>query len=319
MIIRVCWRNVFTICWVWGWVTGIGSVVAEPPITALRLTPDKKWLVTGSQRGLEVLQRQDLSVSQRLETELEQIHDLQFSPDGKWLAVLGGTPSVQGAIELWNWNDKIRVAVSYHSDDVIYSGAWGIGSDQIAISSGDGVCTTLRCPDLNASTTFRGHSGPVLSLRALPEGRMVSGGMDQTIRIWDSRSGTSLRELENHTDMVNDLVAIAPSELFPKQRLYSCGQDRTVRLWDPETGRLIRFQRLAAVPRCMAWDQEGNRLLVACDDKVVRSLSPDTLVVLREYTFKIERVFEIVVDSEAGQAYIAGAGGIAGFKLEQSE
>ncbi|XZE21555.1 WD40 repeat domain-containing protein [Pirellulaceae bacterium SH449] len=319
MIVRDCFRNVFVICGVWLWGMGIGSVVAEPPITALRLTPDKKSLIAGSQRGLEVLQRQDLSVSQRLETELEHIHDLQFSSDGKWLVVLGGMPSVHGAIELWSWEDKKRVAVLHHSDDLIYSSAWMVGSDQIAVASGDGVCTIHRCPDLGISGTFGGHSGAVVSLRALSDNRIVSAGFDQTIRIWESKSGTSVRELDNHTDMVNDLVVIAPSEQFPKQRLYSCGQDKTVRLWDPETGRLVRFQRLAATPRCMAWDQVKSRLLVACDDKVVRVLSADSLVVLQEYASKIERVFEIVIDSEARQAYVAGAGGIAAFKLEESE
>jgi WD40 repeat protein len=60
-----------------------------------------------------------------------------------------------------------------------------------------------------------------------PDGRRaLSGGVDQTIRLWDLATGEELHCFRGHEGMVNG-VAFSPDG----RRALSGGSDRTVRLW----------------------------------------------------------------------------------------
>ena len=49
---------------------------------------------------------------------------------------------------------------------------------------------------------FYGHTSFVSSVSFSPDGsRLASGSGDQTIRVWDAKSGQSLLELKGHTDL----------------------------------------------------------------------------------------------------------------------
>jgi WD40 repeat protein len=87
--------------------------------------------------------------------------------------------------------------------------------------------------------TLRGHRGPVLALTsALVDGevRLISGSVDQTIRIWDPNSLKCLSTMTGHTDAVNAICSIAVDD---RVLLASAGQDRTVKVWDPASRSLV--------------------------------------------------------------------------------
>src|SRR4029078_69389 len=57
---------------------------------------------------------------------------------------------------------------------------------------------------------FRGHAGQVLPLAFAPDGATIAtGGVDRTVRIWDTRTGAELRQLTGHTGEVH-AVAFSP-------------------------------------------------------------------------------------------------------------
>ena len=65
-----------------------------------------------------------------------------------------------------------------------------------------------------------------------PDGRCaVSGSEDQTVRVWDLRSGVCLRTLKGHSDTVSS-VSVTPDG----RRAVSGSFDRTLRVWDLEIG-----------------------------------------------------------------------------------
>jgi WD40 repeat protein len=64
----------------------------------------------------------------------------------------------------------------------------------------------------------------------LPDGRLVSGSSDRTIRLWDPKAGVETARLEGHSLGVTALCVL------PDGRLASGAGDNTIRLWDLTTG-----------------------------------------------------------------------------------
>lgn len=108
----------------------VARVSTESAITAIAVTPDGKYFVTGSQSGLHVYRASSLQYVCRLVTQLQAIHDLKFTGDGSQLAVAGGTPGQFGMLELLAWDHSqqpiqtsLLISTSLHSD-VIYAVDW---------------------------------------------------------------------------------------------------------------------------------------------------------------------------------------------------
>lgn len=105
---------------------------------------------------------------------------------------------------------------------------------------------------------------PVCRLTVLPDGRLVSGSFDHTVRVWDAEKGVCLLTLSGHIGQVFSLTVL------PAGQLASSSHDKTVRVWDPLSGEckftlpshtgLVRT--LAVLP--------GGRLATGSNDMTVR-------------------------------------------------
>src|SRR5262249_22227044 len=75
------------------------------------------------------------------------------------------------------------------------------------------------------------HSNEVLSVAFSPDGaRLLSGGSDTTLKIWDTTSGQLIRSFAHPRGITS--VAFAPGGV----RLLSACADGVLRLWDAESG-----------------------------------------------------------------------------------
>ena len=96
---------------------------------------------------------------------------------------------------------------------------------------------------------------------------IVSGGDDQTVRVWDLESGEPvLGPLTGHDGWVR---AVAVGERRGRPVIISGGDDQTVRVWDLESERhgtlQIAFQHRALSVACTA-----DRLVIGTTAELLR-------------------------------------------------
>jgi WD40 repeat protein len=91
---------------------------------------------------------------------------------------------------------------------------------------------TTRRTSRALSAELGRHDGSVNAVAVLPDGRVVSGGNDRRVLVWDpSQPGSGPIELGRH-DIGSSVNALA---VLPGGRVVSGGYDRRVLVWDAIT------------------------------------------------------------------------------------
>ena len=238
--------------------------------------PDGSRVVAASQAGVQIYSWPALQPAERIATKLEQVHDVSFAPGGKLLAIAGGSPGERGAVEIWEWPAATLKLTLPAGDDVVYRAAWNVHGTALALACADKV-VRLQSIDGAAPTKCLVHSAAVLSTAWLSaDDRVLSAGVDQSIRLLSPKSGEVIRTFDNHTAAVRDL-AIRPGTHEGPPLVASAGADRTVRFWQPTIGRLVRFAKLPVAPTAVCWTPNGSHVLAACEDGRLRAIDPVTV------------------------------------------
>lgn len=294
------------------------AVATEPPITATAFSPSGTDLLLGSQAGLKAFAwpRGEGANGKALDSEIEHIHHISFSPDGGTMLVAGGSPARHGSVELWNWPQRsMRVRASI-GDDVIYQTVWIPDSSKFITASADGRCRVVNATSANESLIYEEHSRAVLGIDLIASGaNAVSVGVDQTLRLWNTATGQHLRTLDNHLDTIHGVIALK-NLASPHPIVVTFGGDNTVRLWQPTIGRMMRFIKLSSTPLCGAASRDGKQLYVGCRDGNVRSIAIETMTLIADRPTKLDTIFGIEITPNNEQIFASGIGGVDWFVID---
>lgn len=192
----------------------------------------------------------------------------------------------------------------------------------------------LSCKTLLDRATFQcdGHHGAIICLATLPNGNVVSGSDDYSLRIWNPSTGQCIQKLEGHSGLINCVAVQTNGQIvsgsddntlrvwdlstskclhvlsghtgfvvcvasFPDGRIASGSWDGTLRIWNADTGKCIHtLEGHRSKIRCVSL-LPGNRLVSGSDDYSLRvwdSISGSCLFVLNGHTSFVNCVSTLI-------------------------
>jgi WD40 repeat protein len=204
----------------------------------------------------------------------------------------------------WEWrylkrlgHDELR---SFQGHDV-FAVCIAIHPSGLKIAVGGCPEGTVKIWDLVTGRLLRilnGHTKDLWSVEYSPDGtHFASGGMDNTVRLWDGATGEPRHTL-THSGGVTCLA------FSPDSRLVVSGSgDQTVKIWDAESGALFR-ELHGHVGRSVetsgvvgvSFSPDGKFLAAASRDQTVKIYEVSTsqeLHTLREHTDRANSVAEL--------------------------
>lgn len=237
-------------------------------VSCVAVSRDGTVAATGSWGGaIELWEVDAWSRRRRLWGFQGIVQDLAFSPDGRELATAG----LDGTIAVWDaasgecltilrGHDGLVSSVEFTSDGAGLVSAsvdgtvrvWDPQSDRdffraargelagtLGTSEGDQGARALEYA-LYAMSGVRKHSMSVTGLAFTADGRrLVTAGLDDTVRIWSLETGSAESVLEGHEHGVSALAMSADG-----RRVATGDRASTLKLWDVPGGREIASRRL---------------------------------------------------------------------------
>ena len=163
-----------------------------------------------------------------------------------------------GAARLWNLETMRCTATLSDALGIIYSACCDIRGRVLLGSTG-----TIKVWDAAASAPaplpdLEGHTGLVLSIKASAD-TALSGSVDKTVRLWDLRTGQSVRTMEGHTGPIFSVDMDCQC-----RTAVSGSRDKTVKLWDLGSGRCIdTYEGHTSYVRDVVMHESGSSFLSA--------------------------------------------------------
>ncbi|MEM7249349.1 MAG: protein kinase [Acidobacteriota bacterium] len=211
--------------------------------------PDGTWFATGS--GHRRLQAWSVSGPPEALVIEERpwpitAKAIEFSPDGRWLALSTEGPFGPVSIELWSVEEQRRERILEGHDDEVVELAFSPDQRWLASASLDGTVRTWRVSNGKPKLVLPAHPDRAYAVAWSPDGtRLATGANDDDLRLWDANTGEELLRLQGHSDYIHALAWHPGGEL-----LISGSGDHDVRLWETTTVReRLRSRRGATVSK----------------------------------------------------------------------
>ena len=203
-----------------------------------RFSPDGASVVTvvqGPDTG--TLQVWEASTGRCTRTlDCEESWDLQYSPGGEYLAVVG-------------WETIRLIRVDSDAEPILFSPGgrrahFSPDGSRLVVASEDGVARVVRIADRSEEVVLRGHEEPVRDACFSPDGsRLVTASIDGTARVW-TREGTTVAVLEGGGGWLSSV-----SVSHDGTRILTTSHSGSVRLFDatPASTRDVEREGLRSV------------------------------------------------------------------------
>ncbi|MGJ3239089.1 MAG: protein kinase domain-containing protein [Anaerolineae bacterium] len=174
------------------------------------------------------------------------INDVQISPDNRIIA----SASADATVRLWDFETGAELAVLEGHTRPIWALAFSPDGQYVASAGEDGHIivwdvaegTIARIIDAQPDPSELDNPNAVVQVYTLDfnaDGtRLLSGGDDSLVRLWDAETGTEIRILNAHQDWVRT-VQFDPDN----EAIVSGDRDGILYFWDADTGAVLTSLR----------------------------------------------------------------------------
>jgi WD40 repeat protein len=137
--------------------------------------------------------------------------------------------------------------------------------------------------------TIKGHTDSVTSVVFSPDGRrIVSGGWDNLVKVWDANTGSEMRTLERHMDWVLSVAISADG-----RSIASASQDNNVTLWSFDGKKNLTLRGHTGGVRSLAFSPDCRQIATGSYDNSVKVWNAGTgeeLLTFRRHVSMVECV-----------------------------
>ncbi|MFH0822302.1 MAG: hypothetical protein V2B18_06080, partial [Pseudomonadota bacterium] len=243
-----------------------GVNLTGEPAALLRVSPDEKFVAIGAAKTgvpAKILHLETGRFVGNLLAHEGPVTALGFSPDGAYIITVEGN----GTARLWD-TENFKAAATYkvpphNAADVVFPVD---SSPVIFVAARDRVVKRVTPAEGITLAFDKDHSEIINTLQATPDGaKIITGGRDKEVFIWDGITGKKLVSSRVHQDHV---VGVA---LSPNGNLAASYDARSgIKLWDTSTGTVVRTLFTGeSDTTCLMFTGNGHCLLAGSRDTLV--------------------------------------------------
>ena len=119
------------------------TYVGASPLPSVDVSPDGSKIAVAGFYEVIVLDTQSGERTARLVGLSPRLNSVRFSPDGKFLAAVGGTPAVRGELQIWDWEANELTLSRSFTYDTLCGASWSPDGTKLAFGATDNVVRAI--------------------------------------------------------------------------------------------------------------------------------------------------------------------------------
>ena len=177
---------------------------SPPVIPALAYSPDSSLLAVAGFHEILLHKSDGSGRVARLIGRAQRIESVAFSPDGKLLGAVGGTPALFGEAQFWNVADKKLVHSLPIAYDSLYGASFNNDGKLFAFGGADNRARIVRVSDGKEVMRFDAHSDYVLGTTfSLKQDYLITVSRDMSMKL----------VIVENAQFVDNITSITPGAL----------------------------------------------------------------------------------------------------------
>ena len=246
-----------------------------PVVTSIDYSPDGKTLAVSGYHEVLIHTLDGSAPVKRLVGRSQRIESLAFSPNGQILAVVGGTPSLFGEVQLWNVADSKLLHSVTLSYDTLFGISFNGDGSLVAFGGADNRVRVIKVESGEVMMKMEAHSDGVHGTTfSLQNDHLITVSRDRSMKLTIVATG----------QFVDNITSITPGAL---------------------KGGLVDVQRHPTREQVLAVGADGEPRLYKIFREQARQIGDDFNLV-RAYPKLAGRLCDVDL-SPSGNKFVVGA------------